>query len=95
MPTLDIALLHHPCAIPAEMAAVIVGPQGPPMDVSALPLATDDVPDYYLVEQAGVLVRATHAQMQAWFPGGGLPSGLVTVGGAPVTTGGIFVTVEP
>ena len=30
MPTIDIALLHHPCAVPAEMAAAIVGPQGPP-----------------------------------------------------------------
>ena len=63
MPTLDIALLHHPCAVPAEMAAVIVGPQGPPgegIDIAALPPAEPLAGDEQIpLLQAGVLTHVT------------------------------------
>ena len=63
MPTLDIALLHHPCAVPAEMAAVIVGPQGPPgegIDIAALPPAEPLAGDEQVpLLQAGVLTHVT------------------------------------
>ncbi len=94
MPTLDIALLHHPCAVPAEMAAVIVGPQGPPgegIDIAALPLAADaSAPDGFVVRQAGVWCVASYAQMQSWLgaapaPATGSP---VTVNGTPLTVNG-------
>ena len=63
MPTLDIALLHHPCAVPAEMAAVIIGPPGPPgegIDIAALPPAEPLAGDEQIpLLQAGVLTHVT------------------------------------
>ena len=69
MPTLDIALLHHPCAVPAEMAAAIVGPQGPPgegIDIAALPPAEPLAGDEQIpLLQAGVLTHVPVAALRS------------------------------
>ena len=62
-------------------------------DLSALPPASSAAPDEFIVRQGDTWVRASFAQMQAWFPGGALPPLVdcqVTVGGKGVT-----VTGEP
>lgn len=61
----------------------------------SLPLASDAVPEYFIVNQSGVWARATYAQMQAWFPGADLSAygAVVTVNGEVVTTDGEVVTV--
>lgn len=73
----------------------VAAPAVPPFDISALPDATWSTPAEFLVQQGGQWARATYAQMQAWFPGGGgsLPTGAVTVDGAPVLVNGQNVTV--
>lgn len=74
------------------------GPQGPHgigggggFSISALPAASDEHPDGFLVVQNGRLVLATYAQMYEWF-GGSTPANAVTVNGVAVTVNGEVVT---
>jgi len=62
-------------------------------DPSGLALASNAVPDEFVVKQGAAWVRASYAQMRAWFPGGALPADTATVGGVAVTVNGEYVTV--
>ena len=60
-------------------------------DLSALPPASSAPPVEFVVRQGDAWVRASFAQMLAWFPGGVLPPLVdcqVTVGGKGVTVNG-------
>ena len=63
-----------------------------PFDIDSLPAATGAIPSEFLVQQGGQWVRASYAQMQAWFPSVA-PTGVVTVGGEPVTVNAEYVKV--
>lgn len=65
-------------------------------DLSALPPASSAPPVEFVVRQGDAWVRASFAQMLAWFPGGVLPPLVdcqVTVGGQGVTAGGVEVVI--
>lgn len=46
------------------------GPTSPGTDLSALPAATSDLPNGFVVRQGSTWAVATYEQMLAWFPGG-------------------------
>lgn len=46
------------------------GTPGPAWNPDDLPAANGSAPTEFIVKQGGEWVRATYAQMQAWFPGG-------------------------
>lgn len=65
-------------------------------DPSSLPPASAAAPDEFIVRQGDAWVRASFAQMQAWFPGGIAPplsECQVTVNGHGVTVNGEPVVV--
>lgn len=65
-------------------------------DLSALPPASSAPPVEFVVRQGDAWVRASFAQMLAWFPGGVLPPLVdcqMTVGGKGVTVNGEPVVV--
>lgn len=71
-------------------------PTAPPLDLDALPSASSAPPVEFVVRQGDAWVRASFAQMLAWFPGGVLPPLVdcqVTVGGKGVTVSGEPVVV--
>lgn len=62
---------------------------GVPWDPDALGSASDATPEQFIVRQGGTWVRASYAQMQAWFPGGVGPqptAALLTESGDTLTT---------
>ena len=50
------------------------GGWGGSFDPDLSPAADNTLPDEFLVRQGGQWVRASLAQMRAWFPGGGFDS---------------------